>query len=98
MHDEVIAFIEFTHSGENFTCDHPKTINICGAYLYPAHRGQGIYKTLLSYALGELKKDSYVRCGVNFESINPAADAFWMKYFTPYTYSVTRRIDERIRS
>lgn len=34
--------------------------------------------------------------GLDFESINPTAYVFWTKYFTPYTHSVVRRIDEKI--
>jgi hypothetical protein len=34
------------------------------------------------------------RLGVDFESINPYGSGFWLKYFTAYTCSVVRRIDE----
>jgi GNAT superfamily N-acetyltransferase len=96
-HDgRTIAFIEITASGENFACDDPSMMNICGAYMLPEYRGSGIYTKLLSYLIETLAKEGYTRCGVDFESFNPTASGFWMKYFTPYTYSVTRRIDERI--
>ena len=36
----------------------------------------------------------YKYIGVDFESINPPAYGFWLKYFTAYTHSVVRRIDE----
>jgi len=42
-----------------------------------------------------LKKDGVERLGVDFESFNPTAHAFWLKYFEAYTHSVVRRIDER---
>ena len=48
--------------------------------------------------MNELAKENYLRCGVDFESINPTANHFWLKYFKPYTYSLTRRIDERTNS
>jgi hypothetical protein len=32
--------------------------------------------------------------GVDFESFNPTASDFWLKYFTEYTHSVVRRIDD----
>jgi len=92
----VIAYIEITGSGENFTCDDRGTINICGAYLSMEYRGKGIFDLLLSFMFKKLKQEGYERCGVDFESINPTADKFWTKYFTPYTYSMVRRIDERI--
>lgn len=34
--------------------------------------------------------------GVDYETVNPTALHFWTKYFTPYTYSYIRRIDERV--
>ena len=34
--------------------------------------------------------------GVDYESINPKGNRFWFKHFLPYTYSLVRRIDERI--
>lgn len=34
--------------------------------------------------------------GVDYETVNPTALYFWTKYFTPYTYSYIRRIDERV--
>lgn len=32
-----------------------------------------------------LKGEGYTRLGVNFESFNPTARGFWLKYFTAYT-------------
>lgn len=92
----VIGYVEIMSSGENFTCDDEETMNICGAYIYPEYRGTGVYKNLLAYMIETIKNENYKRCGVDFESINPNADKFWLKYFTPYTYSMVRRIDERI--
>ncbi len=42
------------------------------------------------------KGEGYTHLGVDFESINPAAHAFWCKYFSPYTHGLVRRVDERI--
>jgi hypothetical protein len=44
----------------------------------------------------KLKTKRYTRLGVDFESINPTAYGFWLKYFDAYTYSVVRRVDEKI--
>ena len=41
-----------------------------------------------------LKPEGYKYLGVDFESINPPAYAFWLKYFTAYIHSVVRCIDE----
>ncbi len=93
---KTIAFIEIMASGENFACDDPGMTNVCGAYMLPEYRNTGIFTGLLSYLMDILAKEGYTRCGVDFESLNPTASGFWLKHFTPYTYSVTRRIDERI--
>jgi len=37
---------------------------------------------------------AYNLLGVDFESFNPTASNFWLKYFTEYTHSVVRRIDD----
>lgn len=94
--DEVVAFIEIMSSGENFACEDPAMMNICGAYMLPQYRNSGMFTKLLSFLTDILVKEGYSRLGVDFESFNPTASGFWLKYFTPYTYSVVRRIDERI--
>ena len=93
---KVIAFIEITASGENFACEDAGMMNICGAYMLPQYRESGMFSKLLSFLMDTLSTEGYIRCGVDFESFNPTASGFWLKYFTPYTYSVVRRIDERI--
>lgn len=94
--NKIVGYIEIQSSGENFTCDDSGTMNICGAYVKPEYRGIGISKSLLAFVIDKLRKENYKCCGVDFESINPTANKFWLKYFTPYTYSLTRRIDERV--
>lgn len=94
--DETVAFIEIMGSGENFACEAQGMTNICGAFMQPQYRGSGIYTALLSFLIRTITAEGFTRCGVDFESFNPTASGFWTKYFTPYTYSVTRRIDERI--
>lgn len=93
---DIVAFLEVTDSGENFACDDASMQNICGAYCMPEHRGRGVYQNLLNYAINTLKAEGYTRLGVDFESFNPTANAFWLKYFAAYTNSVVRRIDENI--
>ena len=92
--DKIIGYIEITASGENFVCDAPDMMNICGAYLLPEYHGKGIHTGLLSYLADKLKGEDYTRLGVDFESINPTAWGFWLKYFDAFTHSIVRRIDE----
>lgn len=93
--EKIISFIEITDSGETFVSAASDMMNICGAYLMPEFRGQGIYEDLLAYLMNTLKKEGYLRLGVDCESINPTAYGFWLKHFDAYTHSVVRRIDEK---
>lgn len=93
---EVIAYIKLTEEGESFVGDHESMINIQGAFMRAEYRGSNIYSDLLSYMISQLKDEKYKRLGVDCESFNPTARGFWLKYFAPYIFGLTRRIDERI--
>jgi GNAT superfamily N-acetyltransferase len=92
--DTYVAFAEVSPCGENFATEAEDMLNITGAYCLPEYRGRDIYPSLLNYMMVALRNEGYLRLGVDFESFNPAAYRFWGKYFTNYTYSVVRRIDE----
>ena len=92
--EKLIAFVEVKSSGENFVTEVDHIRNICGAFCLPAYRGRNIYQNLLNYSIRKLKGEGYKLLGVDFESFNPTAYSFWLKYFTAYTNSVVRRIDE----
>ena len=94
--EELIAYLEVTDSGETFVDDDPSAQHLCGAYCLPEYRGNGVSSALLNYVLMHLRAEGYTLCGVDYESINPTAMAFWQKFFTPFTVGLTRRIDERI--
>jgi GNAT superfamily N-acetyltransferase len=89
-----IAFIIAEPDGENFIRDVSGYLHITGMFCFPEHRGKGINQKLLNLLVQKLRLNGYTRLGVDFESINPAAYAFWLKYFDAYTHSVVRRIDE----
>ncbi|MBH1940285.1 GNAT family N-acetyltransferase [Mobilitalea sibirica] len=93
--EQLIAYIKVESEGENFITLNPGMLNICGAYCLPQYRGRGIYQKLLSYMISILKKEGYSLLGVDCESFNPTARGFWLKYFTEYTHSVVRRIDDK---
>lgn len=92
--EKAIAFVEVADDGENFATEVSDICNICGAFCLPEYRGKGIYQSLLNFTILKLKDEGYNLLGVDFESFNPNANMFWTKYFTPYTNSVVRRIDE----
>lgn len=92
--EKPIAFLEVSGSGENFVTEVSDMCNICGAFCLPEYRGKNIYHNLLNFTILKLKAEGYKILGVDFESFNPTANVFWLKYFTTYTNSVVRRIDE----
>lgn len=93
---KICAFLKISPSGEAFVATGNSYRHITGAYCLPEHRGKGVYQNLLNFAISGLKEDGYTRLGVIFESFNPTGRGFWLKYFSDYTHSVVRRIDERI--
>ena len=94
----IVAYVRAELDGETFICDVPGYLHIKGAFCLPEHRGKGLHQILLNLLMQNLRAQGYTRLGVDFESINPAAYGFWLKYFDAYTHSVVRRIDEHIIS
>ena len=92
----VAAYIETADAAENFVTELPQVQNICGAFCLPAHRGKGLYPSLLNFLINVLASEGYTLLGVDYESFNPTAAGFWQKHFTPYTNGVVRRIDENV--
>jgi ribosomal protein S18 acetylase RimI-like enzyme len=66
------------------------TFTITGAYTRPAYRGRHAAPALLDAALRDYAGRGYRCCAVDFESLNPEAAVFWMKYFEPVALSVIR--------
>ena len=93
--DRTIAYIKLGNEGETFISSTYSMMNICGAYCDPEFRGTGIYHNLLAFLVTTLKSEGYRLLGVDCESINPNALGFWLKYFSDYTHSVVRRIDDK---
>jgi len=94
--EEIYAYLRICSTGETFIADSTDYRHISGAYCLPKHRGKGVCQNLLNLVITTLKSENVRRLGVDFESINPTAYGFWLKYFSPYTHSVVRRIDEKI--
>ena len=92
--EKPIAYLEVSSSGENFATEATEMCNICGTFCLPEYRGQNIYQNLLNFTILKLQQEGYKILGVEFEGFNPTGQAFWTKYFMPYTNSVVRRIDE----
>jgi ribosomal protein S18 acetylase RimI-like enzyme len=87
-----MGFIRF-ESGSNGASDVVQantTIAITGAYIRPDYRRRGAALALLDAALRDYASQGFERCAVDFESFNPEAASFWMKYFAPVCLSVIR--------
>ena len=67
-----------------------RTIAITGAYIRPAYRGRGLAPAILDAALRDYAGRGFERCSVDFESFNPEAAGFWLRYFKAVSYSVVR--------
>lgn len=89
-----IAFLEIDDEGENFATEAPEMRSICGAFCLPQYRGQGVMQSILNRAVDDYRIDGIKLIGVDYESFNATAYGFWQKYFTDYTHTVVRRIDE----
>ena len=66
------------------------TTAITGAYTRPNYRGRRVAVALLDAALRDYAERGFERCSVDFESFNPEAAVFWMKYFEPVCLSLLR--------
>lgn len=89
-----VASMEVKAEGETYFTAHAQMANICGAFCAEAWRGKGVSRLLLDYVLQTLQREEYRYLGVDYETINPTAAGFWPKYFTPYTLSLVRRVDQ----
>lgn len=71
------------------------TMGINGAYVLPECRGKQIIARLLNASINWAVSNGLKRCTTDFESANVEGRYFWLKHFTPYCYSMIRRVDER---
>lgn len=93
--EELIGFMAISDDAETYMTRHPKMVSICGMYVKKEYREKKVAKKLLDYVVAICKEEGFEYLGVDCETLNPTALRFWGKYFTNYTYSYHRRIDER---
>lgn len=93
--DKAVGYIRIEPEGETIISKHPQIMNITGAFVDENYRRKKIGLDLLNTVLNWLYRRDYKLCGVDFESINIIGRHFWIKHFTPYTYSLHRHIDDR---
>jgi len=97
---ELVGLMDINHHGtdDNFQLVDAgtATIDSIGPYILPDHRGRGIGACLLQRALEWCRERNLARVHVDFESANPYANGFWLKYFRPILHSVRRRVNQDI--
>jgi len=71
------------------------TIGIGVTYVEESLRGRGVARRMLAGLLGEARRRGYTKCAVDFEAGNIEARRFWLRYFTPVSLSLLRRISPR---
>jgi GNAT superfamily N-acetyltransferase len=91
-----VGIMNITKDDTTFVDDDEKTLHLKGAYIKEEFRGTGLGAALLQYAIEWLRSKGYERCYVDYESTNRLGGRFWGKHFTPFAYSMFRKLDERI--
>ncbi len=94
--EKPVGYIRIQPRAESFVSEDKDVMNITGIFVERDHRCSGVATSLLDSVQNWFLENNYKLCGVDFESINYLGSNFWNRYFTPYMYSMTRRIDERI--
>jgi GNAT superfamily N-acetyltransferase len=80
----------------SFLVHDPGTLSISGAWTYPDWRSRGVATMILAEILRWGEAHGYVRCSVDFESANIYGSRLWLGHFEPVTYSLLRKVDERV--
>lgn len=94
--EKPVGYMKIEPTGDSFISKHPDLMNVTGAYVRENSRGSRVGMLLLNRIQYWLQENDYPLCGVDFESINTLGSNFWTKHFTPYRFSLLRRIDERV--
>lgn len=96
INSEIIGYLKTNTTRINMDeLDDGYTMAINGVYVLPGYRGQHIMSRLLNIATDWAIEKGLKRRSTDFESANIEGRRFWLKHFTPYCYSMIRRIDER---
>lgn len=93
--DQALGFIRFDacNNGGSAILEGESSVFISGAYIRPEGRRRGTATAILNAALKDYKTRGFKRCTLDFESVNPQASAFWLRYFKPVAYSLLRILE-----
>ena len=91
---EAVGYLEIGPASNNASTiiRDPGTASITGAYTRPSFRRRNLGRKLLSCAVGWARDEGYVRCAVDFESMNAPAYGFWLRSFDPVCVGMFRVI------
>ncbi len=92
----IIGIVDASNDGNCFMNTDDKTMNVGDLFILEHYRGQNVAQELLQYTNNILMNEGYKRLWVEHGTTNPNAIRFWDKYFSRFTYTLTREIDERI--
>ena len=81
--EEAVGYLEIGPASNNASTiiRDPGTASITGAYTCPSFRRRNLGRNLLACAVGWARDEGYVRCAVDFESMNIPGYAFWSRHF-----------------
>lgn len=92
--NDYMGYLRFDANMSDAVAAAPDRIANTGAYIRPQYRGRNAATAMLDAALRDYADQDYRRCSVDFESFNPEAVSFWLRYFEPVCFSLIR-IPER---
>ncbi|WZL73133.1 GNAT family N-acetyltransferase [Clostridiaceae bacterium 35-E11] len=96
QNQKIIGMIDVSKDSNSFITTEEDTMNVGELYIKQNYRGYNIVAGLLLHVNNTLKKEGVKRLWVEHGTTNPTAQRFWGKYFNQFTYTLTRKIDERI--
>ena len=94
--DEILGVIDTSNDSNCFINDDKYTINVGDLFIKKDYRGWNLAQELLQYVSNTLVKEGYKRIWVEHGTTNPNALRFWDKYFSSFTFTLTRQLDERV--
>lgn len=94
--NQLIGIIGTEPTDLEFIPTNSKDTGMGVVFIKPEYRGLGVGQALLDFANNKIKEWGIDRVFVTHVTINPTARGFWDKYFTNYSYTMTRQIDSQM--
>ena len=93
---KIIGVIDVSNDSNCFINEDKYTVNVGDLFIEKEYRGKNLAQELLQYVSNKLIKEGYKRIWVEHGTTNPNALRFWDRYFSRFTFTLTRQIDERV--